>query len=198
MGTLTIMATRIRKKIPVSRAWARHRTRPTAISVVALGLMLAGSPLAAQEAGNEADYLKDLRDCRAIATAEDRLACFDREVGEILAATDSGEVQVVDREAIRETRRGLFGFSLPKLGVFGSNDDEELDLMETEITGVRRLRGDAYIIKVAAGSTWQINDAPMRLRPPRVGDPVVLKKASLGSYFIRIDGQLGVKGRRIE
>ena len=43
-----------------------------------------------------------------------------------------------------------------------------------------------------------MSNVPMRLRPPRVGDEVVFKKAALGSYFIRIAGQTGVKGRRIE
>ena len=57
-----------------------------------------------------------------------RLACFDRAAGSLLAARDSGEVRVVDREEVQETRRGLFGFTLPKLGIFGAGDDEQLEL----------------------------------------------------------------------
>jgi hypothetical protein len=34
----------------------------------------------------------------------------------------------------------------------------------------------------------------MRAKP---GDKVEFKKAALGSYFIRINGAIGVKGRRI-
>ena len=32
----------------------------------------------------------------------------------------------------------------------------------------------------------------------RRGDAVVFKRAAMGSYFIRIDGQMGVKGKRID
>ena len=54
------------------------------------------------------------------------------------------------------------------------------------------------LITIAEGSKWQMSNVPMRLRTPREGDAVVFKKAALGSYFIRIAGQNGVKGRRIE
>ncbi len=57
---------------------------------------------------------------------------------------------------------------------------------------------DRYRIKIEEGSVWQIDSAPSRLRMPRPGDEIVLKKASLGSFFIRIAGQIGVKGKRVE
>ncbi|OBX19142.1 hypothetical protein A9995_08360 [Erythrobacter sp. QSSC1-22B] len=148
---------------------------------------------------SSSDHIAELKACRGIAVEAQRLACFDRSVGAIIAAADSGEVKVVDREDVRETRRSLFGFALPRLGIFGSVDDEEdISMLTSSITGVRRLPRDTYIITIAEGSKWQVNNAPLRLRPPEVGNSIVLKKASLGSFLIRIDGQIGVKGRRIE
>jgi hypothetical protein len=45
---------------------------------------------------------------------------------------------------------------------------------------------------------WEINNAPARFRPIKAGDTVIFKEASLGFYFIRINGQMGVKGKRIQ
>lgn len=167
-------------------------------SVAALGVATSAG---AQEPG-EPDYLDALKNCRAMTDPAARLACFDREVGTMVAATDAGELRIVDRDDITRTRRGLFGFSLPDFGIFGDDDDgpeeESMDMMESTITSVRSIRGDTFIFSIAeGGAVWQISDAPARLATPEVGDSVVFKKASMGSYFIRIDGQIGVKGRRI-
>lgn len=181
------------------RAVEPHGVRRVASGLAAVAF-LAATPLAAQDAGNERpELLADLEACRAIAEADARLACFDRTSGAIIAANDSGEVRMVDRQAVEETRRGLFGFTLPKIGIFsGSGDDDEMDLLESTISGVSRVGRSGYRITIPEGSVWQINSAPSRLRPPRVGDTVVFKKASLSSFFIRIAGQMGVKGSRVE
>lgn len=169
-----------------------------------LGLALLGAPAAAQAQQAEAgpapsDYIADLKLCREIVAAPERLACFDRTVEAVVAAADTGEVSLIGREDVRQTRRSLFGFTMPEGGIFGRSDDEDdTSMLESTITGVSRLRGDTYVITIAEGSKWQMSNVPMRLRAPRVGDAVVFKKASLSSYFIRIGGQLGVKGRRIE
>lgn len=173
------------------------------VALVALAALVCGLPAAAQEtdavAAPSSDYIAELRACSAIADATQRLACFDTAVGAVVAATDSGEVTIVDREDVRETRRSLFGFTMPKGGIFGGSDDEDVSsMLESTITDVRKLRGDTYVIVITEGSKWQMSNVPMRLRPPRVGDAVVFKEAALGSYFIRIAGQTGVKGRRIE
>lgn len=143
----------------------------------------------------EGSRLDGLRSCAAIADAAGRLACYDREAAGLAVAAERGEVRLVERREIERTRRGLFGFNLPKLGIFDGEDAP--DTLETTITGVRATAADAWAIQVAEGGVWQITNAPQRLRAPRVGDPVVIRKAALGSFFIRIGGQLGVKGRRI-
>lgn len=172
----------------------------------ALGAVAFGFPLAAfaqDSAAGSADHVEALRACQGVADPAQRLACYDGSVAAMIAAAEAGELRVVNREAVEQTRRRLFGFSLPDLGIFGGSDDggdeeEELDELETTITAVRALRGDAWLFQTAEGATWRINDAPQRLRAPKAGQPVEFKKASMGSYFIRINGQIGVKGRRVE
>ena len=172
--------------------------RSAVLLLVAVGVVF-GSPVAAQQSNAERpDLLADLQTCSAIEDPARRLACFDRAAASLLAARDSGEVRVVDREEVQETRRSLFGFTLPKLGIFGAGDDEKLDELESTITGVSRIGRNGYRIRIEEGSIWQIDSVPSRLRTPKPGDVIVLKKASLNSFFIRIAGQIGVKGRRVE
>lgn len=147
------------------------------------------------------EYVEGLRACQAIAEPDARLACYDAAAGRMVAAAEQGEVRVVDKEDVERTRRRLFGFSLPDIGIFGggkdAGEDDELDMLESTITSARRV-GDDWVFTIAEGdAVWQISNPPMRLARLKPGDAVVFKKASLGSYFIRINGQIGVKGKRV-
>ncbi|WP_284124593.1 hypothetical protein [Parerythrobacter aestuarii] len=146
---------------------------------------------------NSEDTIEQLKACRSIAEPTARLACYDREVGEVIAATEDGSLQVVDKADVEETKRGLFGFSLPKIKLFGG-EDGEMNELETTITKARREGRESWIFTTQEGSVWRIAETKMGWKPPKAGQTVVFKKAAMGSYFIRVNGQTGVKGRRIE
>lgn len=146
---------------------------------------------------NSEDTIDQLKTCRAIPDPDQRLACYDREVGAVIAATEEGTLQVVDKADVEETKRGLFGFSLPKIKLFGG-DENELTELETTITDVRREGRESWIFTTQEGSVWRIAETKLGWRPPQEGQSVVFKKAAMGSYFIRVNGQIGVKGKRIE
>lgn len=171
-------------------------------ALAAVAAMLA-APASAQDRAED-KYLDSLRTCQAITDNAERLACFDKAVGTIVAASDSDDLRIVDREEVRETRRKLFGFSLPDLGIFGRRDgqgddakEDELEVLQTTITSVRPT-GDGYILTTAEGAKWQIDNVPRRLLSPKVGQSLEIRNAALSAYFLRINGQGGVKGRRIE
>lgn len=163
---------------------------------VAAALVLT-SPAFAQDAEPETDHLLQLRECSQLAENVSRLACYDAAVAQVIARQEAGEIRVVDKEDIAETRRGLFGFSLPKLGIFGSGDDSDTTVLQSKIVWLRRLDSDKWLIRITEGSVWQVSNAPRRFKP-EVGDPVELEKAAMSSYWVRVDGALGVKGRRVE
>lgn len=170
------------------------------LPLLALSAALA-LPVAVQaqdrEIANDKDTIEQLKSCRVIAEPMERLACYDREVGEVITATEDGTLQVVDQQDVEETKRRLFGFTLPKIKLFGG-DDGQLTTLETTVTRVRREGREGWVFTTEEGSVWRISNSKMGWRPPRVGQTVVFKKASMGSYFIRVNGQIGVKGRRIE
>lgn len=147
------------------------------------------------------DYLAKLKECQAISDDAARLACFDGSVNAIIAANDAGQVQIVDQEDVRNTRRQLFGLSVPEVGILKGKDDKESkearELLETSITSVRYLSAKKVRFTTEEGAVWEMNRIPRRLRTVKAGDPVVFKKAALGTFFIRINGQMGVKGKRV-
>ena len=169
------------------------------IAVIALASsFIALSPASAQSAPPSDSVLSGLEACRAETQPEARLACYDRETASLLAANDAGEVRVMNQEDLRTTRRGLFGFSLPRVGLFGSDDDSrgELAKLESTITGVRAGGRNEWLLTIEEGSVWAVRNPSRRFRP-KVGDTVELERAALGSYWVRVNGQLGEKGRRV-
>ena len=177
----------------------RPATRFGRLFVAGVASLLAlGGP--AEANAQEADYIEALKECRAIADAAERLACYDAKVGSMVSASEAGDVRIVDRDDVRRTRRQLFGFTVPDLDILeGDEQDKEAsEVLETTITGARQLSSKAWRFTTDEGAVWEIANAPRRLAPIKPGDSVMFKKASLGFYFIRINGQMGVKGKRVE
>jgi hypothetical protein len=143
-------------------------------------------------------FFDGLRQCRQISDDNQRLACFDRAVGPVIAASEEGEVRIVTKDEAAQTRRSLFGFNLPKIAIFGSDDEDEDDLFETRITSARYLSSKKARFVTEEGAVWELLSIPSRLRPLSPGDTVRFKKASMGTYFARINGQLGVRAKRVE
>ena len=139
--------------------------------------------------------IEELYACRAIADPAERLACFDREVGELANADQAREITFADKETLKKTRRGLFGFSLPDFGIFGG-DDEKIESVETSVVSVSDAGDGRYRIGMDDGSVWVQTDSkimPLRRRP---GQKIVIKPAALGTYFLSLEGRPSIRVRR--
>ncbi len=177
-------------------------------SAALLGVILlaAAAPAAAQTGRSgsnppQSGHLGAIEACRAIQPDSARLACFDREAAALVSASRSGELSVVNRADMRTARRSLFGFALPKLPFFvgDKSADEVPDTLDSTIVSAQSIANDRYRIKIAAGdAVWETTESRINLSAPRAGEKVVIRKGALGSYFLRFDGQNGVKGRRIK
>lgn len=141
--------------------------------------------------------IQELYACRDVADAAARLACFDREVGELQAADAGSEIRFADKETVKKTRRGLFGFDLPDFGLFGGDDDEDkIKSVETTVAAVSNTSDGGYRIEMADGSVWaQIDNKRMPLAP-RTGQKIVIKSASFGTYFLSLEGRASIRVRR--
>lgn len=134
--------------------------------------------------------------CRAIAEPTARLACFDQTVGVLAESVTTRQVLVVDKAMVRETKRSLFGIALPKLRIFGpDNDEEEVDQIASTIQSLSETREGLSIFGLADGSRWRQTEG--RYMFPKVGQPIVVKRASLGGYMAKVNGQIAVRVVRI-
>lgn len=160
---------------------------------------------AAEKVRNRPELFRNLVDCRAITDNAERLACYDRSVGALEEAEKKKDLVVVDRKEIRETKKSLFGFSLPKLSLFGGGDDEddkadkadEIQEIESTVVSVRMTGNRGWALRLANDAgTWEtLSEITL---PPRAGDKVKIRKASLGSYLGSVGTSRGIRFRRVE
>lgn len=139
-----------------------------------------------------------LLNCRGIADSAERLACYDKAAATIGEAVANKDLVVFDRESVRKTKRGLFGLSVPDLGIFGEEDDSvEIKQIDSEVASTATNGDGGYIFRLADGSRWTQTDGKPIAMPPEAGDKVVVKRGALGSYILSVAKQPGVKVRRI-
>ncbi len=153
----------------------------------------------AQSKTEQPAVITDIAKCRGIGEAMARLACFDAASARLDAAVSSKQLTVLDREGVRQTKRSLFGFSLPAIGLFGRGNEKieapEFSEIDTVIKQVLPLGHDKYEFVLEDGAHWVTTDAmPFR---PKAGVKIRIKKAAMGSFFVSVEGQRTVKGRRV-
>lgn len=163
-------------------------------------VLTAATPALAQDTPRERpEALSRVINCRAIQSAEERLACYDREVAAFDTAESTNQVVVMDRQQVRRTRRTLFGLVLPDLGVFGDNNtdpEEAVAQIETTIQGATQNALGKWIIILEDGARWVQSDSRDLARHPRHGMPIRIRRAAMGSYLANIDGQIAIRVRR--
>jgi hypothetical protein len=173
--------------------------RKFTVIVGTCAILTMGAAEAAKPApsGNPAQVQK-LMACRAIAAADERLACFDRETAAVDKAIASRELVFVDREKARAAGRSLFGFSIPNFGgIFGGGDEDEIKQIDGTVTKFGHNQDGGWVFFLADGSIWsQTDDWPLGL-PPRAGDKVVISRGIMGSFRLRLNKQPEIKVKRI-
>ncbi|WP_447726928.1 hypothetical protein [Sphingomonas koreensis] len=166
-------------------------------------LLLALSVASAVPAGGaqkqDGDAVDAVVACRDIADTAARLACFDRNVKTLAEAKQRKDIVVMDREGVRAAKRGLFGFSLPRIKLFGDGGgDSETDVKQIDsiVTTARAGVGGLMTIALKDGTVWQTTEARMGFSP-RSGDEITITAGALGSYMAKIKGGRSSKVKRV-
>lgn len=173
------------------------------IILVVTGIALA-SPLLAQSGGvpgqASSDVVQMMFDCRTIEDSNERLACYDREVERVFQARESKDLVIADREQMKETRKGLFGFTLPKIGIFGGDKEGEDDVSQIDSTLINfgRNSGGKATFTIEGGARWVQTDNIPVLGNPAAGESVSIEKAALGSYKAKIGKRRAIRVKRVD
>lgn len=164
------------------------------IALIALPFLLLAVPAAAQD---RSKHLERVVDCRKLTDTAERLACYDRTVAELDAAEQKKDVVVVDKEQIREARRSVFGFKLPRIKLFGSGGgEEEIDEIVSTVKVISTRSDGRVAFTIEDGARWVQSDdrALVGVKP---GRKVTIKRAAMGSFFARFEGTIGIRVERV-
>jgi hypothetical protein len=139
--------------------------------------------------------------CRAVPDPSARLACFDKEVEALNAATTRKDVVIVDKTQMKESRKGLFGFNIGRIPIFGGGKDEtdtpeDKELTATVKTG-RALPDGRWRFTLESGAVWETIEPLRSAREPKAGAEVQLAKAALGSYFLTLGNGRATRAKRV-
>jgi hypothetical protein len=173
-------------------------TRYYAVGAAAV-LAVASGTAAAQNPPREAPPAAFARavQCRAIPNAQERLACYDREVGALEQAERAAEIRVVDRQQMRNTRRTLFGLALPDINIFGGNDGgEAVNEISSTVKSFSQDSAGKYIFELADGARWRQIDTRETV-PPKVGQPIRIRRAAMGSFLANVNNRIAIRVRRV-
>jgi len=157
------------------------------------------APPPAQNPQERAKELQQLIDCRKIADATQRLACFDQTSATLDQAEAKGDVVVVSREEARKVRHQAFGFSLPSISLFERGEKPEaVNSTEGVIASARKTLSGKWEVKLEDGATWIQVDLTEIPIDPKPGQKVKIRRGSIGSYLMEIGNQRAVKVHREE
>lgn len=177
----------------------------SARAAIVAGIAIAMAGTADSASGQSQDaprhqVLQSLTQCRAITAADQRLACFDKAAAALEQAVQAKEVRILDKEDVRRTRRSLFGFQLPRVGLFNEGDEEakreEFAEINTTVASARQVQNGRIEIRLTGedDAVWQTTEA--MTFPPKPGDKIRIRKGAIGSYFISVGGR-SVRGMRV-
>lgn len=151
-------------------------------------MLLAGVATAGEPA---ARIPAELRSCVAIKRNTERLACFDRGISALL---DPGGT-AAQAETSAESSFGLFAQAPTQ----SSPDDPargQLDTLEARVAAIHTSADGSAVLTLDNDQSWrQISGSATLLL--KVGDPVVIRRAALGSFLLATPNGRSAKVKRV-
>lgn len=166
--------------------------------LLAIAFTLSAGAALAQSAP-EPDVIKALKACSAIKADPERLACFDKAAQSVTKAQETGEVIIIDKQSARAARRQAFGLDLPSLSILDRGADKaETETLQATVKAARNDAESRLVVTLDDGAVWRQVDSEILGKPPKAGDAVEIRKASMGSYLMKIGKQPAIRVRRSE
>jgi hypothetical protein len=127
----------------------------------------------------------------------------------------TGEIIIVRKKEAQAAQRNAFGFNLPSLNIFDriAGDKKEdkkeakpgevvatggLDNLVTEVKSASQDANGHWTIVTVEGAVWRQTDNEVLSPRPHAGSKVELKRATFGSFLMKIDRLPAVRAKRSE
>lgn len=167
------------------------------IAIVALVAALASTGTAVFAAPPRPAAVQRVIDCRTITDNAQRLACFDGAVSAMDRAQSSGDLVSIDRAQRRAARRQAFGLTLPSLGFLDRGErPEEANRIVAKIAAASQDPYGKWTIRLDDGAVWRQIDDNTIDHPAHPGSTAEVRRALLGSFTMKVDGQFPFKVHR--
>ena len=171
--------------------------------VPAVLLAVAPLPAYAAEPPKLPAQVAALQACRTKPDAAERLACYDKAVDVLSAATASRDLVVIDKAEVKSARKGLFGFTLPRIPFLSGregdpDDDADARQLQTTIVSARRWNRVYWRFTVEGGGMWETTEDTRAFSDPKPGASVVIERGTLGAYYAKVGRGGRAAVRRIQ
>ncbi|MHB8286046.1 MAG: hypothetical protein ACYDD1_15410 [Caulobacteraceae bacterium] len=164
-----------------------------ALAAALLPTAASARPAPAVDASHAA-VVQAISDCRKITDKDARLACFDTAASALDQAQAQGQVVVVDREQVKTVRRQSFGFNIPSIAVFTHGPKEEaINNVTVDLSGGYQGGDGKWRFTTVDDAVWRQIDSDQLYDAPHQGSKMAIRKAALGSFFCKLDGQSAVR-----
>ncbi|HEY5106407.1 MAG TPA: hypothetical protein VII73_06490 [Caulobacteraceae bacterium] len=168
-----------------------------AFAPLALLALSIAAPVPAAETPSVAPVVQGVIDCRKIPEADARLACFDKAAASLEVSQAKGDLVTLDRQQRRTVRRQAFGLILPSLAMFDRGEKpEDVDRATFTIASAYRNAAGKWVMRMDDGAMWRQIDDNTLFRAPHQGSTADIRKAALGSFFLKVDGQPAIRAHR--
>ncbi|WP_133254929.1 hypothetical protein [Phenylobacterium hankyongense] len=162
----------------------------------ALAALAVAAAAPAQAADRRAAAFQDVLQCRTVTEAAARLSCYDAAAGRMDEAESRGDIVVIDRAQASAAHRQAFGLQLPSLAfVTRALKPEEVDSIDGVVSAAHQDVNGRWTMSLADGASWRQISGQVN-RDPQRGSKVKIRKGTLGSFLMNIDGQPAIKVHR--
>jgi len=175
-------------------------------ALIAFAVIGTGSQVQAQAPEDYRAIVTIMRACAQIADVPARVLCYDNNIqarSDTAGSTDqapplaSSPLPAPAPPAATAGSVASFGSEmLPVPAQSGQAADD--NAMTAQVANIEPLEPGMYLVTLADGAQWRFVDAaPSAWNPPRRGDAIELERGSLGSVFLKYDGQRRLRVRRV-
>lgn len=184
----------------IVKTMRKHRaTIRTGLLTATAGLMLGSTPAAAQI--DDGIVLNILRECAKIGDATARLACYDNNIrsagGQPRASAPQQSPAPASSGAPIATAGGFGSETIRTPQRFEAPAPEDASMV-AQVASVSQREPGVYQLTLEDGAQWQFAESVDRnYRVPRQGEQIRIDRASLGSFLMRFNNQIGVRIRRV-
>jgi hypothetical protein len=173
--------------------------RPATSLAIAFPLLLALASAAQAkdlDPKSRAAAFQAVLDCRGISDSAQRLACFDAAAAKMGEAENKGEIVVIDRAQAAAAHREAFGLPVPSLSFLTrALKPEDVNRVEGVVDSASADINGNWTFRLEGGQVWRQISGDL-YRAPKHGSKVAIRRGSLDSYLMNVDGQASIKVHR--